>query len=114
MLAEVRTLFATGATPKQIEVALRCRPKKLSGRLLGAVNIGERPAEVALREVPGHWQVDLVLGADNRTPILVITERVSRYVIIVPLGSAKDAESVTRTLTRAFKSLPAHLRKTLT
>jgi IS30 family transposase len=54
------------------------------------------------------------MGAGNRTAILVITERVSRYVIIVPLGSAKDAESVARALTRAFKGLPAHLRKTLT
>ena len=161
LLAEVRALFSTGATPKQIEVALRRRhglddsrrvshetiydfiyihckgqvkkeliaylrrkkprrspaPRakgKLSGQLPGAVNIGARPAEVALREVPGHWEADLVMGAGNRTAILVITERVSRYVIIVPLGSAKDAECVALALTRAFKRLPAHLRKTLT
>jgi IS30 family transposase len=161
LLAEVWALFVTGATPKQIEVALRRRhgldasrrvshetiydfiyihckgqvkkeliaylrrkkprrspaPRakgKLSGQLPGAVNIGERPAEVALREVPGHWEADLVMGAGNRTAILVITERVSRYVMIVPLGSAKDAVSVSRVLIGAFKHLPAHLRKTLT
>ncbi|MCC5022251.1 MAG: hypothetical protein J6386_05375 [Candidatus Synoicihabitans palmerolidicus] len=45
---------------------------------------------------------------------MVITERVSRYVMIVPLGGAKDAISVARALIRAFKRLPAHLRKTLT
>jgi IS30 family transposase len=158
---EVLELFGTGATPKQIEVALRRRhphdpsrrvshetiydfiyvhckgsvkkefiaylrrkkprrspaPRakgKLSGRLPGAINIGERPAEVEHREVPGHWEADLVMGAGNRTAILVITERVSRYVMIVNLGSAKDAETVARTLTRTFKRLPAHLRKTLT
>jgi IS30 family transposase len=33
---------------------------------------------------------------------------------IVPLGSEKDAECVARALTRAFKGLPGHLRKTLT
>ena len=71
-------------------------------------NEREVPAEVALREVPGHWEADLVMGAGNRTAILVITERVSRYVIIVPLGLPKDAERVSRALTRA----PAHLRKT--
>jgi transposase, IS30 family len=159
--SEVRALLVTGATPKQIEVALRRRhpqdptrrvshetiydfiyvhskgwvkkellaylrrkkprrspaPRakgKLSGQLPGAVNIGERPAEVARREVPGHWEADLVMGAANRTAILVITERVSRYVMIVPLGQAKDAQSVARALIRAFKHLPAHLRKTLT
>jgi IS30 family transposase len=161
LLDEVRALLGTGATPKQIEVALRRRhgldstrrvshetiydfiyihakgrvkkeliahlrrkkprrapaPRakgKLSGQLPGAVNIGERPTEVDRREVPGHWEADLVMGAGNRTAILVITERVSRYVIIVPLGSAKNAECVARALTKAFKSLPAHLRKTLT
>lgn len=158
---EVLELFATGATPKQIEVALlrrhphdptrrvshetiydfiyvhskgsvkkeliaylrrkkpRRRPAprvkgKLSGRLPGAVNIGERPAEVERREVPGHWEADLVMGAGNRTAILVITERVSRYVMIHPLGTAKSAEDVSRALTRVFKRLPAHMRKTLT
>jgi IS30 family transposase len=161
LLAEVRGLFATGATPKQIEVALRRRhgldasrrvshetiydfiyvhskgsvkkeliaylrrkkpqrspaPRakgKLSGQLPGAVNIGARPSEAEQREVPGHWEADLVMGAGNRTAILVITERVSRYVMIVPLGSAKDAESVARALTKAFKGLPSHLCKTLT
>jgi IS30 family transposase len=161
LLAEVRALFASGATPKQIEVALRRRhgldasrrvshetiydfiyvhskgsvkkeliaylrrkkprrspaPRakgKLSGQLPGAVNIGERPAEVERREVPGHWEADLVMGAGNRTAILVITERVSRYVMIIPLGTAKSAEDVSRALTKAFKSLPAHMRKTLT
>ncbi|MCC5025810.1 MAG: IS30 family transposase [Candidatus Synoicihabitans palmerolidicus] len=80
----------------------------------GAINIGERPAEVERREVPEHWEADLVMGAGNHTAILVITERVSRYVMIVPLGGAKDAISVARALIRAFKRLPAHLRKTLT
>ncbi len=44
---------------------------------------------------------------------MIITERVFRYVIIVPLGASKDAESVAKTLTKAFKKLPAHLRNTL-
>ena len=161
LLAEVRELLATGATPKQIEVALarrhpedasrrvshetiydfiyihskgllrkdligylrRKKPRrspapraraKLSGQLPGAVNIRERPAEAEGRAVPGHWEADLVMGAGNRTAILVITERFSRYVMIVPLGEAKDAKSVERALVRVFKRLPAHLRKTLT
>jgi hypothetical protein len=32
--------------------------------------------------------------------------------MIVPLGGFKDAVSVARALIRAFKHLPAHLRKT--
>jgi IS30 family transposase len=56
----------------------------------------------------------LVTGAGNRNAILVITEPVSRYVMIVQLGSEKDAVSVARALIRSFKHLRAHLRKTLT
>lgn len=87
---------------------------KLSGQLPGAVNIGQRPEEATQRTVPGHWEAYLLMGPSNRTAILVITERVSRYVMIVPLGTAKDAASVCRALIRAFKRLPEHLRKTLT
>lgn len=157
---EILSLFQTGATPKQIEVALRrkypfdcnrnvshetiydyiyCHAKgqlrkdlisclrrkkprrspaprartKLSGQLPGAVNIGQRPADVAKREVPGHWEADLIMGAGNRTAILVLVERTTRYVRIVPLAS-KDAPAVCRALIRTVKRLPLHLRKTLT
>jgi len=91
-----------------------CAKGKLTGQFPGAINIGERPAEVERREVAGHWVAYLVMGAGNRTAILVIIERVSRYVMIVLLGMAKDAVSVSRALIKAFKTLPAHLRKTLT
>ena len=116
-------LHAKGAVRKQLIGLLRrkkpCRtpaPKarsKLSGQLPGAVHISKRPAEVDLREVPGHWEADLVMGAGNRTALLVAVERTTRYVLLIPL-KAKDATSVGRALARALKGLPAQLRKTLT
>jgi len=76
---------------------------KLSGQLPGAS-----------REVPGQWAADIVTSAGNCTANLVITERVSRYAIIVQLGAAKDAVSDFRAIIKALKTLPAHLRKTHT
>ena len=86
----------------------------LSGQLPGASNINESSSEVEVREVPGYSETDIVSSAGNCTANLVITERVSRYAIIVQLGAAKDAVSDFRAIIKSLKTLPAHLRKTHT
>jgi transposase, IS30 family len=83
------------------------------GRIVDAVSIRERPAEAADRAVPGHWEGDLIIGADKASQVATLVERQSRYVILVRLPS-KDTRTVTRALARRMQRLPRGLVKSLT
>ncbi|MBI4087228.1 MAG: IS30 family transposase [Candidatus Liptonbacteria bacterium] len=83
------------------------------GKIADMRSIEERPAEVAGRVVPGHWEGDLILGKYKRTALGTLVERATRKTILVPLA-AKDAESVRKAYAREFRILPRELAKTLT
>ena len=84
------------------------------GKIAQMLSIEERPAEVADRTVPGHWEGDLILGKYKRSALGTLVERTTRYTILVPLGNQKDAISVREAYAEAFKTVPDELRKTLT
>lgn len=85
---------------------------QLRGRIVDAVSIRERPAEVEDRAVPGHWEGDLITGTRN-THIATLVERTSRYTILVKLPG-KDSATVIKALSRAIRTMPAELRLSLT
>jgi len=84
------------------------------GKIADMLSIEERPQEVADRSVPGHWEGDLIVGLHRKTALGTLVERTTRYTLLVPLGKKKDAVSVRKAYTRAFCSVPAELKKTLT
>jgi IS30 family transposase len=92
------------------------RPRKvrLSSRpVQDIISIDERPAEVADRTVPGHWEGDLLVGHANASALGTLVERTTRFTLLVPL-QAKDATAVRRAFTREVRTLPAQLRRSLT
>ncbi len=78
------------------------------------VMLSERPAEAEDRAVPGHWEGDLILGTGNRSAIVTLVERSTRYVLLGHLPAGHTAEAVRDVLVPLIETLPAHLRKSLT
>ena len=118
-----RTLFvqSRGALREGLQRQLRRgaafrRPRRGApdgrGQIVNAVSIRERPAEVADRAVPGHWEGDLLVGTGHSC-IGTLVERQSRYVVLLKLTS-KETETVVQALARTVRTLPDGLMRTLT
>jgi IS30 family transposase len=78
------------------------------------VMISDRPAEVADRAVPGHWEGDLIMGAFNRTAIGTLVERTTRYVMLLHLPAGYTPALVRDALIAKIATLPDQLRRSLT
>jgi transposase, IS30 family len=84
-------------------------------RIPDKIMISERPAEAADRAVPGHWEGDLILGANNRTAIGTLVERSTRFCMLLHLpGGPGDAIAVRDAIVATIGTLPAFLRRSLT
>jgi IS30 family transposase len=83
------------------------------GKIPEMTLIDSRPAEINAREVPGHWEGDLIIGKNHKSAILVTVERKTRFVQMDALEHM-DAVTVRKTIEKRFKKLEPALRKSIT
>ena len=76
--------------------------------------ITDRPVEIETRQIPGHWEGDLIIGAATGSAIATLVERTSRYVMLAHLGRERGAEAVRDSLITTIRKMPEVLRGTLT
>jgi IS30 family transposase len=106
-----RALMQHLRRPRRMRRA-RAATSRPRSRILDVVSIRDRPAEVADRAVPGHWEGDLVTGA-GCSHIVTLVERQSRFVMLRRLAN-KESATVVDTLIRCVRRLPDGLMKSLT
>jgi IS30 family transposase len=108
---ELATALRTGRTHRKPHRDPTARTPRFADPM---IMISERPAEVEDRAVPGHWEGDLIIGADGASAIGTLVERATRYVMLVHLPNGRTAEAVRDQLVATMGTLPAHLRGSLT
>jgi IS30 family transposase len=97
--------------------ALRRPQRRVDGRqerIKDKVLISERPAEADDRAVPGHWEGDLILGANGTSAIGTLVERSTRFVMLLHLPDDHRAETVRDAIVDKITTLPVALRRSLT
>jgi IS30 family transposase len=92
----------------------RRRDGQRRGRIAGMVHISERPAQVEDRAVPGHWEGDLIIGAEGVSAIGTLVERMTGFAMLLHLPSDHGALAVQEAIITKMADLPGILRQTLT
>lgn len=125
-----RELTACLRTGRALRVP-RARAKVRGKRFITEeVMISARPAEVADRAVPGHWEGDLIIGLD-KSAIGTLVERTTRFTMLLHLPrmdgfdtaprvkngpplAGHGAEAVRDAIAATITTLPEQLRRSLT
>jgi IS30 family transposase len=125
-----RELVACLRTGRALRVPRARARQRRDGMVTPEVMISERPAEVADRAVPGHWEGDLIIGL-NRSAIGTLVERTTRFTMLLhlprmdgygieprvkngPALAGYGAEAVRDAIASTITTLPEQLRRSLT
>jgi IS30 family transposase len=107
--AEVVALLRFGHTKRRP----RTRGKDRRGQIPEMVSIHARPAEIAQRLVPGHWEGDTIKGRYNRSAVGTLVERKSLFVTLAKMNGT-GAEAALEGFSRVLARIAAQHRLSMT
>ena len=125
-----RELVACLRSGRALRVPRARTRNRPGGHVTAQVMLSERPAEVEDRAVPGHWEGDLIIGAD-RSAIGTLVERSTRFTMLLHLPRAEGwregprvkngpalagyaAETMRAAIAAQMTTMPEQLRRSLT
>src|SRR3954453_9216232 len=125
-----RELVACLRTGRALRVPRSRARQRATGHVTPEVMISARPAEVEDRAVPGHWEGDLIIGAD-RSAIGTLVERATRFTMLLhlprmtgygieprvkngPALAGYGAEAMREAIASKITTMPEQLRRSLT
>lgn len=91
----------------------RARGIDRRGQIPDMTSIDLRPADIAERLVPGHWEGDHIKGANNRSQVGTLVERKTRYVALVKLNRG-TAQATTEGFGKILQRFDVDMRRSLT
>jgi IS30 family transposase len=83
------------------------------GKIKGAVSIDLRPQHIQDRTQAGHWEGDLMIGANQTSVIATLVERKTRFTYNIKHNDRKS-ETVTSAFKNYLNKLEDSLKRTMT
>jgi len=77
------------------------------------VGIQDRPADIAQRQHPGHWESDTIVSGQSVAAIMLLVERKTRVSLITKLNQ-KTAQENAQGIIARLQNFPQPLRQTIT
>jgi transposase, IS30 family len=119
LFVQTKAVLRTELTGQLRTRRVRRRPQRrvsaarVSGRIPDMTPVAARPVHVLERREPGHWEGDLLVGRYGRSHMVTLVERLSRYLLVLPVPDATSL-TVTTAVSQALNQLPLVMRKSLT
>ncbi|KAA6332942.1 hypothetical protein EZS27_018599 [termite gut metagenome] len=90
-----------GVLYKNLRHRLKHRKRAVGGNKVvipGKVSIEQRPEIINQKQRFGDWEIDPIVGKENKGAILTVTERITGFLLMRKLSKGKNAQALAKEL----------------